>query len=135
MREIMVSFAFLACVALLGCGSSDGVSRGNVSGTVTVDGTPVADGSITFTPTAGTSGPNTGGIIKDGKYSLTGTMGPVVGKNEVRFSATKMTGKKVPDASTPGQMRDEVIDLIPANYKEVKEVAPGNNTFDFTIKK
>lgn len=63
--------AFLALVLLVvltGCGGDDRVSR--VSGTVTLDGKPVGDASLTFMPQAG-GRPAFGVTADDGTYELT----------------------------------------------------------------
>src|SRR5215510_3955324 len=57
---------FAAGLLLSGCASSD-VS---ISGTVKLDGKPLADGDIQFIPTPGTSGPDAGAVITDGKYKV-----------------------------------------------------------------
>jgi hypothetical protein len=55
----------LFIVTLLGCGSSESV----VTGTVTFNQAPVADGYITLFPVTGTKGTK-GAPVKNGKFSL-----------------------------------------------------------------
>ncbi len=57
---------------LLGCGK--GVPMGEVSGTVTFKGKPVAEGTVSFmNEAAGTGGE---GLVKDGKYTLSSPLPP-----------------------------------------------------------
>ncbi len=68
LRFALRCFAFLGALALLlplavGCGSR----KGTVSGTVTLDGQPLAVGTIAFIPS---QGPGASAPIEDGKYSV-----------------------------------------------------------------
>ena len=70
----MVAFALTAA----GCGSGDGIPRHTVSGNVTLDGKPLEDGQITFTPELA-GNPAAGATIKAGAYSLGRSEGPAAG--------------------------------------------------------
>ena len=69
-RFALLSLVLFGLAVVSGCGSGDTLNRQPVSGTVKLDGQPLASGSIRFIPqdTTGkvTSG---GGPITDGKYS------------------------------------------------------------------
>lgn len=131
------------CTALIffaGCtGGVDGPARGSVEGEVTLDGTPVQNGSIVFIPSSGTSGPSAGGTISQGKFSIAQNKGPVVGKYMVQIRASEKTGKSVPAGSPfpPGTMIDETIEIIPKKYNTEseleREIVAGNNPFDFQL--
>ena len=80
-------FVMVALVWLVGCGGGgDGMERVDVSGTVTYQGQPVQEGSITFDPQGG--GPVAGAQITGGKYQATGRGAVPVGNYIVRISAT-----------------------------------------------
>ena len=64
---LLVGLALLASTAA-GCGSSS--SRLGLYGTVQLDGGPLANGSISFTPQPGTAGPTAGSVIAQGTYSV-----------------------------------------------------------------
>lgn len=96
-----------------------------MTGAVTLDGQPVAEGNISFDSPDGKSG---AGAIKGGTY----TAEVPAGKKTIRIHATKATGKK-------GQYGEDVVEeLIPRQYnadsKESVEVKPqGENKFDFPL--
>jgi hypothetical protein len=122
----------LMAVFLTGCGASDGVDRASVSGKVTFDGQPVQEGSIVFTPTAGTTGPMCFVAIANGSYSIAaGDRGPVVGKHKVAIEAYRDAGT-VDDGGAP--LKDQIV---PAKYNKettlVVEVTQGSNTHDFDL--
>jgi len=125
-------------LCLSGCGSS-GPPRGSVQGKVTLDGQPVEQGTITFLPTGGTTGPSAGGVITGGQYSIEEDKGPVAGKSRVEIRWERKTGKKVPagSPSPPGTMIDQVAEAIPAKYNSKstleKEIKEGDNTLDFEL--
>ncbi|MCL4203728.1 MAG: hypothetical protein KJ000_14605 [Pirellulaceae bacterium] len=122
----------LLAVSMTGCGASDGVDRASVSGTVTLDGQPVGEGSIVFTPTAGTTGPMCFVPIANGAYSIAaGDRGPVVGKHKVEIEGYRDTGT-VDDGGAA--LKDQIV---PAKYNRqttlVVEVAKGSNTHNFEL--
>ncbi|MEZ6065249.1 MAG: hypothetical protein R3B90_05980 [Planctomycetaceae bacterium] len=82
----------VCCVtALAGCSGSgaDRPQMATVTGTVTLDGTPLAQGTIVADPADGTGLPAQGGVV-DGKFSFEATPG----KKTVRVTATQETGEK-----------------------------------------
>ena len=87
MRPALV-LAPLALALLAGCG---GPTPADVSGTVLIDGTPLADGEILFVPADGKSGPDAG-PIKDGKYTIKATPG----SKKVQIKASRPTAKVDP---------------------------------------
>ena len=133
--------SFAALVALCaGCGKSDGVDRASVEGKVTLDGVAIEDGSIAFIPAGGNKGPTAGGVIRDGRYSIAGAHGPVLGRHRVEIHASRKTGKKIqtPMAS-PGTMMDETVEAVPDRYNAAstleREITKGRNTLDFELTK
>src|SRR5262245_45567977 len=78
---------FAGGLLLCGCAGSEVSS----SGTVTLDGKPLADGDIRFIPIEGTSGPDAGAEIKDGKYNAFQT-GLAGGKYRVSIAGHKESG-------------------------------------------
>lgn len=134
MRYGMLVFLMFCC---LGCGKGDG-NRAAVSGKVTLDGAPVATGSITFFPMGNTKGCTAGGDIRDGQYSISVAKGPVIGHNRVEIRATEKTGRKVQaPMSAKGVLTDESVQVIPDRYNSVStlecDVEQGNNVLDFTL--
>ena len=118
MSHVMRRWAPLVVFAaglLAGCGERDAGVRGSVRGRVTLDGSPLAAGWVTFEPTAGTSGPTAGGEIAKGVLSIKTAKGPAIGTNLVRISSMQPTGKKVPGGAAGGLV-DELAEIVPKHY-------------------
>src|SRR5262245_46131120 len=111
MTRIPLGFLVLSCLLILGAatGCQNGPRRAAVSGMVLVDKQPLTEGAISFVPTDGTEGPETGGEIKDGRYSLSINQGAIVGKNKVVIRGFRNTGRKIPDIMDKTKMVDERI--------------------------
>lgn len=113
-------FAGLTTLALAGCGASQG---GNiVSGQVTFDGQPLANGQIVFEP----QGPGKMSIaqINNGSYRLPASFGLQAGKYVVRITSLRPTGQKVKPASysqdqTPADVYEQ---FLPAKYNQSSEL-------------
>ncbi len=79
----------LIAVLSLGCGSDNQLNRQVISGSVNVDGTPLAHGVIRLVPQTATNGPGVMAEIVEGKFSLDEQLGPVPGLHRVEIEATK----------------------------------------------
>ena len=66
--RILCVFPLACCVLLAGC--RKGNETAEVAGAVTLGGKPLADGVVTFRPTAGTAGPDFSGIVAEGNYRV-----------------------------------------------------------------
>lgn len=126
----------LCAILCAGCTDSSTAKRGEVSGTVTLDGKPIEKGEIIFLPTNGTAGPTAGAEIKDGSYFVNRKVGPPAGDNIVQFQSTRATGRKVPDR-TGQRLVDEFEDLIPVVLGRestlIRKIQPGSNTINFEL--
>jgi len=117
-------------VTFVGCGKSDG--RLAITGNVTFEGSPLAEGAITFFPIGG-SGVSSGGSIVQGAY----TSDIMPGKYAVQITANRKTGKMLP--SNPGDPPlEEFEQYIPAKYNKKSELTidvenKRKQTFDFTL--
>jgi hypothetical protein len=113
---------------LVGCSQEGGFQLAKVSGTVTLDGHPVAGAGLEFVAEAG--GVAYGRTDASGRYYMSfgsSRTGAIVGKNQVRITA----GDKV----AVGDKKYESTEVFPKKYNKeselVVEVASGSNTFDF----
>jgi hypothetical protein len=127
-----------------GCsGSSDNLPREPISGTVTLDGQPLAGGTIEFTPSAGAAGPGEGASggspISGGKFSIERDKGLVPGKYRVVVHAASAAAAGAPKAEPGGRPKasDRPKEIIPAKYNaestltaEVKKGGPTEFKFD-----
>ena len=83
-------------LALIGCGSSDGLNRQAISGTVTLDGQPISSGAILFEPATQESGTAVGATIRQGRFAISSHEGPVPGSYRVRIYSS--SGIQAPPA-------------------------------------
>lgn len=128
-----LAFALLA----LGCGKGD-ANRGTVSGAVTLDGKPLEQGSILFTPIEGTKGVVAGGQIQNGQYRFVGATGPAIGMNRVEIQAMRKNGKMIPKPmGAPGEMVEGSEQAVAARFNSEStlkiEIKPGENTANFDV--
>lgn len=135
MQRILL--AILAGALLTNAGGCGGerIERRAVSGSVQLDGQPLADGTIIFTPLD--QGPSAGGKIANGAFTLTEERGPSPGKYRVEISAYRPTGKTERDAAT-GETIPLTEPIIPPQYNrasklEVEVAASGENHFEFKL--
>lgn len=126
----------LSLAALVGCGGG-GTKRASVGGTVSYDGKPIDNGSITFVPDGGGDRPKAGGSIRDGKYSIGATEGgPVPGKYKVEITWDKSAGKKLdPDIQGGTNTRQVLPEKFNKATTLTAEVKSGSNKIDFPLTK
>ncbi len=94
--NVFLTLAFLSVVlvGLNGCKNKNPQGRKAVQGTIKLDGTPIASGSIEFSP-ADSNNPQTsaGANIVDGAYTIPETKGLADGTYTVIVSARVDTGE------------------------------------------
>lgn len=116
-RALLLSLSLGAVQFLGGCAPAGPVVA-QLSGTVTLDKTPVATGTIVFVPADGI-GPAGGGPIKDGQYSASVQPGP----KTVQIRAPKKVGEKKAYANDPNSPVIEITEeSIPAKYNVKSEL-------------
>jgi hypothetical protein len=119
----------LIAVVTLGCGPS-GPSLYKVSGTVTWNGRPLADGVIIFSPVDGAVAPDSGKIVQ-GKYQFSTR----AGSKRVEILATRdIPGKIDPVMKAP--VREQYIPAIyNVNSTLTATVTPeGPNHWDYELR-
>ena len=129
-----------ALVLGLGCGSG---KFAPVSGTVTMNGKPLAGALVIFSPIAKEgsidAGPGSSGKTNDkGEYTLTsdtGRTGALVGKHRVSVSLMNPGTGESDDRRRPGQL----VNQVPVRYNGKTELtyevpAGGTGKADFTLK-
>lgn len=126
----------LSVVALIGCSKSVEFQRAGVAGTVTHDGQPLDEGTISIYPDVKVKGTLVQAKIVAGKFSFTKQDGPAAGVNRVSITAIKKTGKKI---SNDGVESDETFQYIPWQYNEETTLKadvkpePAKNEFAFDL--
>ncbi|WP_425395824.1 hypothetical protein [Aeoliella sp.] len=124
MRNVLACAIVVALVLVTGCGEGQ-----KVSGTVTVDGSPLPKGHIGFAPAAG-SGERFGAEVLDGHYSISG-MTPGKKRVTVTSMSEKAPMSREEAMANRGNNQKE---LIPADHPkngQVVDVTEKTSTLDF----
>jgi hypothetical protein len=111
-----------------GCDSGDGLNRQPISGTVTLDGQPLATGTIHFIPSSNEAGTEVSATISGGKYWFSKSTGPVPGPFKVEISSADAPKFEPPAGKTPGEV------LPPHATEKVPEKYNFKSTLTTTIK-
>jgi hypothetical protein len=126
-----------ALASTLGCGDS---KVHPVSGTVKLDGEPLANAVVIFQPLGdGKMNPGVGSIGRTndkGEYRLRligGGNGAVRGKHRVEISCPIDDGQNSPDEDRATKPPNKVPDRYHAESKVTYEVKPGENKADFDL--
>lgn len=141
--------ASLGCISLLGC---SGENVGSVTGKVTMDGQPLPNAIVTFTPQAG-GRTGTGKTDANGQYKLVfaGGEGATIGMNKVSVTTapetvavteTSSDSEAYAQQAMGGSASDydtaKVTEPIPARYNKntelTFEVKSGSNVYDIELK-
>jgi hypothetical protein len=128
-------------LAACGCSGGDGLPRQEVSGQVTLDGQPLATGSIEFQPEALAGGPAVpgGALIDAGTYRISREQGLVPGTYKVMiFSHGESATPAAP--ADPGAQGKPPPELIPRTYNvattlKAEVTKDRANIFNFDLKK
>jgi hypothetical protein len=132
MNILLRGACLLGLTIFVGCGG--GGPGATVEGSVTLDGQPVQNGTISFVPADGKTA-SAGGKIADGKYSVAVPPGP----KRVEIAASKVVGQRPAYAGDPNSpMIDITESIIPPRYNAQSEltfeVKAGDNQKDFALK-
>jgi len=135
MRTYQLSIFALLTSVMLGCGGTSETSepeRMQIQGKVTLDGQPLDDGAITFTPPDGAV-PVTS-PIKAGSYAVKAQ----VGSNKVSISAFQVD-PSIRGNDEYGRPKDNKVNYILAKYNQATtltvEVTASQLEFDFPLSK
>lgn len=129
----------LLLLGLVGCGGvSDPLNRQAVSGTVTLDGELLNNGSISFDPQDREHGRSGGAVIENGKFRLDRQRGLPPGSYTVRIHSADSSTAPVVDEAMPGDSRQVARERIPAHWNSQSEQTVtvedgGKNQFEFAI--
>ncbi len=114
-------------VSLVGCGGGDGLDRQAVTGTVTLDGQPLATGLITFDPASATAETSTATEIVDGTYTFSSQNGPVPGDYRVVINSSGGESIEPPAGQAPGDT------FLPPPEEKVPAKYNSNTTLTATV--
>jgi len=127
--------ALVLLILLAGCAPDTG-GRLPVTGTISLKGQPIDQGTINFSAKPGTEGGFAGALIQDGKYSIPASQGLMPGIYQVRISAP-VPGTAVAETA-PGESGPPAQDRVPPRYNSQTtlefEVKAGlKNEFSFDV--
>jgi hypothetical protein len=132
----------LFLLALVGCTDStnvvDTLPRKAVNGTVALDGQPLPEGSIQFDPVERNPGTTIAVAgIKDGKFAIERTLGPVPGNYKISISSRPAV--KIGPNEEPGPAPKMDPEKVPAQFNTkstlTKNVTDESvNTINFELK-
>ena len=127
----------LCCVLVClpsGCGGSSGPELAEVSGTITIQGTPGSRLSVAFYPDAEGGSPSIGSTDSEGHYSLMFSAersGAMRGRHRVEIQPLE------PEYDDAGNVVGPPATVVPAQYLVPgalsAEVQSGSNTIDFKL--
>jgi hypothetical protein len=102
---------FCQAMFVLGTGCARGPAVGIVQGEVTLDGQPIKDGRISFTPVDGEAS-TAGSSIVDGRFQAE----VPVTHMKVAINANKVVGKRKAYDTPDSPVFDDVVEMVPARY-------------------
>jgi hypothetical protein len=102
----------VAVLGLLLAGLGCAKSAARLEGTVTLDGHPIAKGTLQFVPQGAERLPPVSAAIKDGHYTASAVP---LGKVRVLISATRKAGRMKREYSQP---YEEIVSIIPKAYED-----------------
>ena len=138
-------FPLLAAAPLLfaGCGGPHEIPRVAVTGTVTVDGTPLPKGKIVFTPAEGNASLIATAQVVGGRFEAPESFGPIPGMQRVEITSTDDGGYAPDDEAAmerwvaEGRKPIKVVRIPPQYQKDGKLKAEvktdGSNEFQFEL--
>ncbi len=139
-RRRAMAASLLVSWGVMGCGGgSDGLDRQPVTGSVTLDGTPLETGTIRFLPQSAEASTETSTTIEAGAYAFGKDTGPVPGTYKVLISSAKGEAFELPQGKMPGEVHPpKAKEKVPASYNVrsnlTATVTAGQKTpIDFTL--
>lgn len=135
----VVMGAVLAMMFASGCGQGDASGRQAISGTVTFQGKPLDHGTLQIISLDPGKQAISGGMIKDGKFSIAADKGLPPGKYRVRISSPE-EGSAGAAPAMPGDPAPVAKERIPPEYSgpesklEIEITKRGKNDFNLEIK-
>lgn len=137
--KISTKFIFAALFlgmlgALTGCGEGNPLARQRVFGEIKLNGTPLAKGTIAFSP-ADKGVTSSGATIEAGQFEIPAEKGLPPGEYYVRISSSDDNAQTV---ELPGESNEVAAELIPAEYnsqstQKFTVTAGSENKFDLDI--
>jgi hypothetical protein len=113
--------ALLVLVVALPLAGCENRNRRPVEGTVTFAGKGIEKGYIQFRPIEGARGPTAGAEIAEGRYRIAESQGLPAGKYRVEITASKKTGRTLPN-DFGGGTAPVFEQYLPARFNSASEL-------------
>lgn len=121
----LAKLAPLALLLLVGCSDNERIP---VTGTVTLDGQPLAEGAISFAMSNGAVAG--GGAVKDGKFEL----GLPAGKYKVSVTASKpVPGKTIPEMGNEPVLQSAIPAKFNSKTTLTAEIGANSGPLSFAL--
>ena len=139
MHLLLRFVAVVAClVSLLGCGGGNAKSGSPVSGNVTLDGSPLDYGTISFSSIDDPKLEGSAATIQDGKYQIPADNGLPPGKYRVSISAPSGGPTSSDPNEAMAQASQPTVERVADRYNKQTEleatITAGANSHDFDVK-
>jgi len=118
----------------VGCNNqgSDDLPREPISGTVTYDGKPLANGTIQFQPASQAEGMAAGGMVVNGRFDVPRNEGPVPGKYKVQIDSIDETitvpVPEQPASPEGGDVMPGELKILPRKMMKKRLIPPRYNS-------
>ena len=128
----------LALCAAAGCGGGNPLGRHALSGNVTLDGQPLAQGNIEFAPEQA-GGVSSGAAVQQGRYDIPTLKGLPPGTYRVRiFASQASSAPRTPEEATLPSEHWPGKELVASRFNTASEltaqvVDEGHNEFNFAV--
>jgi len=113
------SFLLILTALAVGCGDQASYPCTRLTGTVAIEGKPVEQGSLSFTPEGPGPAQAVGASVSNGRYVADNVP---LGKVRVLFNATRETGQTDSEHDKPIPIR---ADIVPVKYRSGVEIEVG----------
>jgi len=125
-------------VSVVGCDSGSSKSGSPVSGSVTLDGTPLDHGTISFSSIDDAKRESSVATITDGKYQIPADNGLMPGKYRVSISAPSGGPTSTDPNEAMAQAAKPSVERVASRYNSQTElqaaIESGASTHDFEVK-
>lgn len=134
-----IGWQVLVLIMLVGCSRSSGVPRLPVYGTITHPGGEKIDGSVSFVPDQGRSGPGAVTSLVKGEYRFDTTNGPLAGPHRVIVTRAAGKGMLLKQGGASKGQPAALKDKDAAGARQVNEWKfsadiPANGPYQFDFK-
>ena len=137
--NVLLVFAAVASLSVLGCGPKSPDGRYPVSGTVKFGGKPMDHGLVSFQPVDPNGKTSSAGAVKDGKFSISGTKNLYPGEYTVVVTCEEVSDEVETSTDELGKSysAQKLVTYVPEDWgvfsTHTVTIKAGKNKFDFDV--